>query len=116
MGSLGIPGGLDSASRFVKVAFTKLHSVSAEDESSSVSQFLHILGSVYQQRGCCDLGDGKYEITIYSSCVNATKGIYYYTTYDNPQVSGVDMHKENLDGSELVTYPLIEQQTFNMQN
>lgn len=116
MGSLGIPGGLDSASRFVKVAFTKLHSVSADDESSSVSQFLHILGSVAQQRGCCDLGDGKYEITIYSSCINATKGVYYYTTYDNPQVSGVDMHKEDLDGSALATYPLIERQTFDMQN
>jgi choloylglycine hydrolase len=116
MGSLGLPGGLDSASRFVKVAFTKLNSVSADDESSSVSQFLHVLGSVCQQRGCCDLGDGKYEITIYSSCCNATKGIYYYTTYDNPQVSGVDMHHEDLDGTELAMYPLVEQQTFNMQN
>ena len=116
MGSIGLPGGLDSASRFVKVAFTKLNSVSEADESSSVSQFLHILHSVEQQRGCCDLGDGKYEITIYSSCCNATKGIYYYTTYDNPQVHGVDMHKENLDGADLATYPLVTQQEICMQN
>ena len=26
-------------------------------------QFFQILGSVAQQRGCCDLGEGKYEIT-----------------------------------------------------
>ena len=116
MGGIGLPGGLDSASRFVKVAFTKLNSVSADDESSSVSQFLHILGSVAQQRGCCDLGEGKYEITIYSSCCNATKGIYYYTTYDNPQVNGVDMHREDLDGTQLATYPLIEEQELHLQN
>lgn len=116
MGGCGLPGGLDSASRFVKVAFTKLNSVSGDDESASVSQFLQILGSVAQQRGCCDLGDGKYEITIYSSCCNASRGIYYYTTYENSQVTGVDMHHEDLDAAELVSYPLVEGQQFNMQN
>lgn len=39
---------------------------------------------------------GKYEITIYTSCVNADKGIYYYTTYENHQIQAVDMHRENL--------------------
>ena len=68
-----------------------------EDELESVSQFFHILNSVDQQRGCCELDDGKYEITIYTSCCNASKGIYYYTTYDNHQITSVDMHKENLD-------------------
>ncbi len=32
------------------------------------------------------------------------KGIYYYTTYDNHQISGVDMHKADLDGAELIIY------------
>ena len=81
MGGIGIPGDLSSGSRFVKVAFTKMNSVSDDSEDSSVSQFFHILGSVEQQRGCCDLGDGKYEITIYSSCCNMDRGIYYYRTY-----------------------------------
>ena len=82
MGAMGIPGDLSSQSRFVKAAFTKLSSVSGDSEKESVSQFFHILGSVDQQRGCCEVGDGKYEITIYTSCCNADKGIYYYTTYD----------------------------------
>lgn len=30
--------------------------------------FVHILGSVDQQRGCCEVADGKYEITLYTSC------------------------------------------------
>ena len=107
MGAMGLPGDLSSQSRFVRVAFVKMNSVSGDSEEESVSQFFHILGSVDQQRGCCDVGDGKYEITIYTSCCNADKGIYYYTTYDNHQITAVDMNKEKLDGSDIVRYPLV---------
>ena len=69
-----------------------------------------------QQRGCCSLGDGKYEITLYSSCCNATRGIYYYTTYDNRQITAVDMHNENLDGDVLIRYPLLQSSAFLKQN
>ena len=93
-----------------------MNSKSADDESASVSQFFHILGSVEQQRGLCHLGGDKYEITIYSSCCNQDKGIYYYTTYENSQINAVDMHRENLDGAELKVYDLIEGQHFNFQN
>lgn len=62
MGGLGLPGDLSSQSRFVRAAFTRMNSVSGCTEKESVSQFFHILGSVEQQRGCCDVGDGKYEI------------------------------------------------------
>lgn len=116
MGALGLPGDLSSASRFARVAFTKMNSISADSENESVSQFFHILGSVDQQRGCCEVSEGKYEITIYTSCCNTTKGIYYYTTYNNHQISAVDMRKENLDSTELIRYPLIEEQQINFQN
>ena len=116
MGAIGLPGDLSSQSRFIRVAFTKMNSISGDGEKESVSQFFHILNSVDQQRGCCELGDGKYEITIYTSCCNANKGIYYYTTYDNHQITAVDMHKENLDGEELVKYSLIEEEQIRVQN
>ena len=116
MGALGLPGDLSSQSRFVRVAFVKMNSVSGDSESESVSQFFHILGSVDQQKGCCDVGEEKYEYTIYTSCCNASKGIYYYNTYENHQISGVDMHRENLDGSALSRYPLILGEHINMQN
>ena len=116
MGAMGLPGDLSSQSRFVRVSFVKMNSVSEETEEKSVSQFFHILGAVDQQRGCCDVGRGEYEITIYTSCCNADKGIYYYTTYDNHQITAVDMHKENLDGSALARYPLIQGQQIFQQN
>ncbi|MFR0799760.1 MAG: choloylglycine hydrolase [Suilimivivens sp.] len=116
MGALGLPGDLSSASRFVRVAFTKLHARSGEGEADSVGQFFHILGSVEQTRGCCELENDKYEITIYTSCCNATKGIYYYTTYTNRQITAVDMHREKLDGTELIRYPMLEEEQIRLQN
>jgi len=116
MGALGLPGDLSSQSRFIRVAFTKMHAISDESEASSVSQFFHILGSVEQSRGCCEVAEGKYEITIYTSCCNADKGIYYYTTYDNHQISAVDMHKENLEAKELIRYSPIKEEQIYFQN
>ena len=116
MGALGLPGDLSSASRFAKVAFTKMNSISGKTESESVSQFFHILGSVDQQRGCCEVDEGKYEITLYTSCCNTTKGIYYYTTYENHQISAVDMTHENLNSTTLIRYPVLTEQNIHFQN
>ena len=116
MGALGLPGDLSSASRFSRVAFTKLNSISSSSEEDSVGQFFHILGSVDQQRGCCEVSEGKYEITIYTSCCNASRGIYYYTTYTNHQIAAVDMHREDLEGSRLICYPMLDKEEFRQQN
>ena len=106
MGAMGLPGDLSSRSRFVRAAFTRLNSVSGDDEALSVSQFLHILGAVAQQRGCCVLEDGACELTLYTSCCNADTGVYYYTTYDAAQLCAVDMHRADLDGTALACQPL----------
>lgn len=115
MGAIGLPGDLSSSSRFIRAAFTKLNSVADQSEESSISQFFHILSSVEQQRGCV-LVNNRYEKTIYSSCCNTDKGIYYYKTYENNQISAVYLHHENLSSNALVLYPLITKQQIKMQN
>ena len=116
MGAIGLPGDLSSQSRFVRAAFVKMNSVSGDGEKESVSQFFHILNAVDQQRGCCELENGECEITIYTSCCNTDKGIYYYTSYDNHQITAVDLYKEDLDGRELIRYPRIKEEQINLQN
>lgn len=116
LGGIGLPGDLSSQSRFVKATFTRAHSLSQPDELSSVSQFFHILHSVDQQRGCSALGDDKYETTIYSSCYNLNQGICYYTTYDNHQISAVNLHQTNLDSDQLTSYPMLTTEQINYQN
>ena len=116
MGGLGLPGDWTSPSRFVRAAFTRMNAKSGSSEEESVSQFFHILGSVEHPRGCVHMGNGKYEITVYSSCCNTDEGIYYYKTYDNCNIIGIDMKKENLEGSSLISYPMQKEGRLQIQN
>lgn len=116
IGAIGLPGDFSSTSRFVRAAYTLNNSICEKDELSSVSQFFHILSSVSQKRGCVRLNDGKYHITVYSSCCNTDKGIYYYTAYDNSQITAVDMHHEELDSVSLISYKMLKKGKFNYQN
>jgi len=116
MGAMGLPGDWSSPSRFVRGSFVKMNALSGNGEMDSVNQFFHILSAVEQSRGCCDLGQGRQERTLYSSCCSADRGIYYYTTYENHRISAVDMHRENLDGRKLVCYPLIREEQIFPQN
>ena len=116
MGAMGLPGDLSSASRFVRAAFVLHNSVCGDSEEESVGQFFHILTSVEQQRGCVRMGEQEYEVTAYSSCCNADKGIYYYTTYGNRQISAIDMHKEDLDGRSVICHSLMKREQIFCQN
>lgn len=115
MGGIGLPGDLSSASRFIRATFTKLNSVCDSTEASSVSQFFHILGAVSQQRGCVKIGN-DYEKTIYTSCCNIDKGIYYYTTYENHQITAVQLKNADLESDALTSFPLITNQQILWQN
>jgi len=115
MGAFGLPGDLSSASRFVKAAFVKLNSVCGSTENESVSQFFHVLNSVAQQRGCVCTKSG-YVITVYTSCCNADTGVYYYTTYENSQITAVNMHSVDLQNTQLYVYALVKEQQINRIN
>ena len=115
MGAIGLPGDLSSVSRFVRAAFTKLNSVCDEDENSSISQFFHILDTVAQQSGCVQV-NGKLEKTIYSSCCNTDTGVYYYTTYENRQITAVSLYGVDLNCNQLFSYPLRKTQQIKSEN
>ena len=116
MNKLGLPGDLSSSSRFVRASHIKLNSVSGYSESESISQFFHILASVANPRGCVKLKNGNQQITVYSSCCNTDRGVYYYTTYENSRITAVNMHRENLDSDKLVSYQLVKGQDIKYQN
>lgn len=111
-----IPADLESPSRFVRAVHVLKNSVCGASEEESVGQFFHILTAVEQQRGCNRMENGLYEITAYSSCCNADRGIYYYVTYGNRQITAVDMRKENLESDSLVLYPLVKSEQIFGQN
>lgn len=116
MGAIGLPGDWSSESRFARATFIKENSVCGNSEAESVSQFFHIMSSVDLPRGCCNLGDEKYQVTFYTGCCDLDKGVYYYTTYANHQITAVDMHRENLNDCKLKCYSLINEEQIRYQN
>ena len=116
MGAIGLPGDNSPSSRFVRAAFTKLNSVCGDNEECSVSQFFHILDSVLVVKGTTMTTDKKWNITTYSCCCNATKGIYYYKTYNNSQITAIRMTEENKNSYQLSIFDLEEHQQIKYIN
>lgn len=116
MGAIGLPGDNSPASRFVRATFNKLNSVCDSGEESSVTQFFHILDSVSMVRGTVITEDLKNDITTYSCCINTTKGIYYYKTYTNNQITAIKMTDEAKESKNLSVYNLIENQQIRYEN
>ena len=116
LGSRNLPGGMDSESRFVRVAFNKFNAPVADTEEENIDTYFHILHSVEQQKGLDQVGPDAFEYTIYSDGTNLDKGIFYYTTYTDKQIKVVDMNKENLDSKDLITFDMLTKTTFNHQN
>lgn len=106
LGAVGLPGDFSSPSRFVRAAFVLESSVFGERDDENVNQFFRVLGAVEVPRGCVRLENGKNVITHYTSCMNMSRGIYYYKTYGNCRISAVNMNSEDLYGETLVSYPL----------
>lgn len=113
MGAIGLPGDVSSRSRFVRAAFLKENSVPMQTETERVVQFYHILSGVEMPLGCCGVGAGQFEYTVYTSCMNATRRVYYLTTYAARQISRVEMPKD-ADGEALVRYPFPKAQLYSL--
>ena len=75
-----------------------------------------MLGSVSMLRGAVIVPDGRYEITTYSCCIDAERGIYYYTTYSNHQITAVSLRNVNLKCSKLIEFPLRKEQQIFREN
>ena len=116
LGTHHLPGGMDSASRFVKVAFVRAHAPEGKDEASSITNYFHILHSVEQPKGTDEVGPNSYEYTIYSDGTNLETGTFYYTNYENNQINAIKLSNENLDSDKLIDYELLEKQHINYQN
>ena len=113
MGALGLPGDYSSPSRFIRTAFIKNH-LSFKDDN--VAQFFKALDSVTVPSGIVITENGKEQETQYTCCIDASRLLYYYVTKENRQISAVALQSENLDGENMITYPIIKTQQINRQN
>lgn len=113
MGAIGLPGDFSSSSRFVRAAFVRAH---IAQQADGIGQFFRILDAVVQPLGCVILPDGRQEYTAYSSCCDTARGIYYYKTYENSGIIGVDMYQEDLDADVPAVYSFKRTREIMWQN
>lgn len=116
MGAIGLPGDTSSPSRLVRAAFNKWNSVCGDSEECSVSQFFHILGSVYMVKGSTYMVDGQCENTIYACCINLDTGTYYYKTYDGHGIHAVRMGEKEKNADNLTVFELETDTKFDYVN
>ena len=118
-GSVGLPGDWTPPARFVRTSYLKNSSPIEEDKNKMITQFFHILDNVAMVKGSIivDTPRGeKFDITLYTSCIDLNEGVYYYKSYDNNQINVIRLHNENLDGNEIIVYPFSTEQQFNEVN
>lgn len=112
MGGMGLPGDMSSASRFVRAVFLRENTTAGDSEEERVCAFFHMLNNLAQLGGCVRLDCGKCQYTVYSCCANTDRGIYYYTTYNDPRIRAVSMTEENKTGSALTVIPMTDRCEF----
>lgn len=115
-GTIGIPGDFASVSRFVRIAYIRAKMPPIKTDIEAITQFFHMLEYVKMVKGGIITEDGLYDVTLYSSCMNQEKGIYYYKTCNNTRINAVDMNKETLDPSKIKTFSYLSTQDINYQN
>ena len=98
----GLPGGFYSTDRFIRVAYLNTHYPVQSDEASNVSRLFHTLTGVAMIDGGAQMGDGKFEKTIYTSGYSTLTQTYYYNTYEDPAIKSVSLKDQNLDSAELI--------------
>ena len=112
LGCHGLPGDYSSTSRFVRAAWLLGHRAEAEGEGACVAQFFHLLAAVSPVKGSVLTEKGACHYTLYSTCMNATRGILYVRTCDNPTVYAVDLHTRGAEGACLTEIEIPKETEF----
>lgn len=115
MGAMGLPGDFSSQSRFVRAAFVSQNARKYSSADEGVARLFQLMACLTVPRGSVRLPEGDVE-TIYTSCCDAVRGVYYFTTAQNPSVCAVDLHRANLEGGEPVSCPLSAPLHIHWQN
>ena len=109
-GTIGIPGDLSPASRFVKTLWLKENVLMTSNESDNVAQIFHILDSVAMVKGTVKTAKNQDDYTVYSCCMSMQDKAYYYKTYENNQICCISMKTNDKHSHQLQLYPLQRQQ------
>lgn len=111
-GTVGMPGDATSPSRFVRAAFGIAHAP-AEEGSDKVSAYFRRMATVTIPRGWVMAEDGRWVVTHYTSCMDLTRGVYYYCTAGCHRITAVRLPHAV---ETMACYPHRRQQDVHWEN
>ncbi|MDA9472477.1 choloylglycine hydrolase family protein [Enterococcus sp. 5H] len=103
-GTMGLPGGYTPPERFVRAAFFKEHIEPAKDETEGVNNAQHILNTVRIPKGIVVTQNGEEDYSLYSGTMVNNTQTYYYTSYENHQITKLVLDKELLSKKEPIVF------------
>ena len=101
-GTSVLPGGYTPPARFVRTAFQKLHMVQPETMQEAIVEGFHILEGVTLPNGVVKTANGTFDYTQYTSMIDLPNKVYYFKTYENPQIIQVDLKPVWASGEQTV--------------
>ena len=120
-GMVGLPGETTSQSRFLKMVFLSKNAVSCPDTASLLNAAQHIVNAVDIVKGSELIfnSDGSYD---YDACTqwvafrDVTNRVYYYRTYDNPNLRKIELSRWSFEGAKVFVMPLdcLQEQIFDV--
>lgn len=116
IGLTGFPGDFSSVSRFIRAAYLKIHVDVGDDELSGVTTLFKVLDNTAMIYGSVITSKNLKFKTFYKSSMCLEKGIYYYNTYNNNQVTAISMFNEDLDTANIKVFPYRNTQSIYSEN
>ena len=105
-GMEAIPGGVGSAARFVRAAYTNANPPATDTERKGIARLFRTLSAVQMVDGMAKAPDGRFEKTLFTSGFSAASATYYANTYDDFEIRAFPFSEFQLDGADLQTRPL----------
>ncbi|MFL0195066.1 choloylglycine hydrolase family protein [Clostridium sp. WILCCON 0269] len=115
-GAFGLPGDFTSPSRFTRAAYLKNNLTQIDNELEGINGIFHILSNCQVPKGAVITSDGKEHSTVYTSAMCSESGTYYYYTYDNTQISAINLFNEDLNTVNIKSYPFRNNPIIHMEN
>lgn len=115
-GSFGLPGNFTAPARFVRATFLKNTILEPTTEIDGVTSIFHILANCAVPKGSVIKSNDLVSFTMYTSAMCSESSTYYYSTYENNQISSISLFNEDLDASSIKHFPIIKTQIINNQN
>jgi choloylglycine hydrolase len=104
-GMIGVPGDLTPPSRFVRLGLTTHFADQPENAEKNLNACQHIVDSFAITKGMVTekMSDGTVlkETTQFASFRDLTNKIFYFLTYDNPDLRKIDLKKLDFSGDKV---------------